>query len=488
MSKIEFPLVTRHLGAIDPESLEAYTAVGGYASLRRALMEMTPEAVLAAVENSGLRGRGGGGFPTGRKWRFCREAPGEVKYIICNGSEGDPGAFLDRAVMEGDPHAIIEGMAIGAYAIGAGQGFIYVGHEYPLAAQRLRQAIAQAQEKGFLGDKILGAPFSFDIQVRRGAGAYVCGEETALINFIEGNIGEPRNRPPYPPQQGLWGQPTIINNVETWANVPVIIDKGAQWFAAIGTENNAGTKVFSVAGRVKKPGLVEVPMGTPLRPIIFDLAGGIKKDREFKAVLTSGPGGGVLPKQFLDIPVEFESFQAAGGNLGSGSMVVMDEACCMVDVARYFLNFSFDESCGKCTPCREGTKQLLDILNAIIQGNGQEEHIPLMEELCATMAAASLCGLGQSAVNPVLSTLKYFREEYEAHIREKKCPALVCRPLLQYTVDPETCTGCLACLRECQVGAITGDVEEPQEIDQDLCVKCGMCHAVCKFDAVKVES
>jgi len=449
---------------------------------------MTPEAVLEAVDQSGLRGRGGGGFPTGRKWRFCREAPGEAKFVVCNGSEGDPGAFLDRAVMEGDPHAIVEGMAIGAYAIGAGRGFIYVGHEYPLAAARLRQAIAQAKEQGFLGEKILGTAFSFDIQVRRGAGAYVCGEETALLNFIQGNIGEPRNRPPYPPQQGLWGQPTIINNVETWANVPVIIARGAPWFAAIGTEHSKGTKVFSLAGTVKQPGLVEVPMGTPLRQIIYDLGGGLKKDRAFKAVITSGPGGGVLPKQFLDIPVEFESFQEAGGNLGSGSMVVMDESCCMVDVARYFLKFSFDESCGKCTPCREGTKQLLEILTQITQGHGAEEHLTLMEELCATMASASLCGLGQSAVNPVLTTLKYFREEYEAHVREKRCPARVCRPLLKYTIDPETCTGCLVCLRECQVGAITGEFEEPQEIDQELCVKCGMCHAVCKFDAVKVES
>ncbi len=488
MSKIEFPLVTRHLGTIDPESLEAYAEAGGYDSLKRALTEMTPEQVVAEVEKSGLRGRGGGGFPTGRKWRFCREAPGAVKYIICNGSEGDPGAFLDRAVMEGDPHAIVEGMAIGAYAMGAQQGFIYVGHEYPLAAARLRQAVAQAKEQGFLGEKILGTPFSFDIQVRRGAGVYVCGEETALMNFIEGKIGEPRNRPPYPAQQGLWGESTVVNNVETWANVPVIIDKGAAWFAAIGTEKSKGTKVFSVAGRVLKPGLAEVPMGTPLRQIIYDLAGGLKKGREFKAVITSGPGGGVLPRQFLDIPVEFESFQEAGGNLGSGSMVVMDDACCMVDVARYFMNFSYEESCGKCTPCREGTRQMLDILNAITGGEGQEEHLAMLEDLAAVMSSASICGLGQSAVNPVLTTLKYFREEYEAHIREKKCPALVCRPLLKYTVDPESCTGCLVCLRECQVGAITGEFEEPQEIDQELCVKCGMCHAVCKFDAIKVES
>jgi len=488
MSEIELSLITRNLGSIDPESVETYAAAGGYDSLKQALTKMTPEAVLEAVEKSGLRGRGGGGFPTGRKWRFCREAVGEKKYIICNGSEGDPGAFLDRTIMEGDPHAIVEGMAIGAYAVGASRGFIYVGHEYPLAVKRLRLAVEQANEKGFLGEKILGSPFSFDIIVRRGAGAYICGEETSLINFIEGNIGEPRNRPPYPPQQGLWGQPTIINNVETWANVPVIIDKGAEWFAAIGTEKSKGTKVFSLAGKVNKVGLVEVPMGTPLRQIIYELGGGIKKDREIKGVLTSGPGGGVIPQQFLDIPVEFEAFQEVGGNLGSGSMVVMDDACCMVDLARYFLNFSFQESCGKCTPCRDGTKHLLEILTDITEGNGKEEDIPLIEELCATMASSSLCGLGQSAVNPVLSTLKYFRDEYEAHIREKKCPALVCRPLLKYTVDPETCTGCLVCLRECQAGAITGEFEEPQEIDQELCVKCGMCQEVCKFDAVKVES
>jgi NADH:ubiquinone oxidoreductase subunit F (NADH-binding)/NAD-dependent dihydropyrimidine dehydrogenase PreA subunit len=488
MSKIELPLVTRHLGAIDPESLEAYAAVGGYASLQRALKEMTPEAVLETVDQSGLRGRGGGGFPTGRKWRFCRETPGEVKFIICNGSEGDPGAFLDRAVMEGDPHAIVEGMAIGAYAIGASRGFIYVGHEYPLAVTRLRQAVAQAKDKGFLGERILGTSFSFDIQVRRGAGAYVCGEETALINFLMGNIGEPRPRPPFPPQKGLWDQPTIINNVETWANIPVIIDRGADYFAGIGTATSKGTKVFSVAGRVKAPGLVEVPMGTPLRQIIYDLCGGIKKNREFKAIITSGPGGGVLPAQSLDMPVDFESFQAAGGNLGSGSLVVMDDTCCMVDVARYFIEFSFQESCGKCTPCREGTKQLVAIFTRITQGDGREDDLALMEELCATMADASLCGLGQSAVNPVLSTLKHFREEYEAHVRDKRCPALVCRPLLRYSVDADTCGGCLACVRECQADAISGDFEEPQEIDQDTCVKCGMCQAVCKFDAIKVES
>jgi NADH-quinone oxidoreductase subunit F len=492
-SKIPFfqgqsPVVLRHLDAIDPEQLDDYLAAGGYNALAQVLFRMSPEEVLAAVERSGLRGRGGGGFPTGRKWRVLREAPGEPKYLICNGSEGDPGAFLDRAVMEGDPHAILEGMIIGAYAIGASQGHIYVGHEYPLAVARLRRAADQARDLGLLGSRILGTDHSFDIRVHRGAGAYVCGEETALISFIEGNIGEPRNRPPYPPQRGLWGQPTIINNVETWANVPVLISQGAGEYAKIGTKKSKGTKVFSLAGAVRHSGLVEVPMGTPLRQVIFDLGGGLKGDGQFKAVLTSGPGGGVLSAQFLDMPVEFESFQAAGGNLGSGSMVVMDQKCCMVDVARYFMAFSHEESCGKCTPCREGTKQMLGLLNDIVRGQGEEEHLELLEELAVTMVSSSICGLGQSAPNPVLTTLKYFREEYLAHVRDKKCPALVCRPLLKYTVDPETCTGCLACVRECQVGAITGEYQEPQEVDQELCAKCGMCYEVCKFEAIKVES
>jgi NADH-quinone oxidoreductase subunit F len=491
-SKIPFyqgqqPVVLRRLDVIDPESLDDYLAEGGYEGLSQALSGMTPEQVLDAVERSGLRGRSGGGFPTGRKWRFCRQAAGEPKFIICNGSEGDPGAYLDRAVMEGDPHAILEGMIIGAYAIGAAQGHIYVGHEYPLAVARLRRAADQARELGLLGEGILGASFSFDIKVHRGAGAYICGEETSLMNFLEGGIGEPRNRPPYPAQQGLFGQPTIINNVETWANVPVILSQGAEKFAAVGVEASKGTKVFSLAGAVNYAGLLEVPMGMPLKQVVFDLAGGLKDGGRFKALLTSGPGGGVLPAPALDLPVTFESFQEAGGNLGSGSMVVMDEGCCMVDVARYFANFSYEESCGKCTPCREGTKQMLEILDAIIRGEGTEEQLGLLEDLAAVMTGASICGLGQSAPNPVLSTLRHFRGEYEAHVREKKCPALVCRPLLKYTVDPETCTGCLACVRECPTGAITGEYQEPQEIDQELCVKCGMCHEVCKFEAIKVE-
>ena len=492
-SKIPFyqgqaPLVLRHLDAMNPESLDDYLVQGGYGALALALSQMSPEEVIAAVERSGLRGRGGGGFPTGRKWRFLREAADSPKFLICNGSEGDPGAYLDRAVMEGDPHAILEGLTLGAFATGAARGHIYVGFEYPLAAERLRQAVTQAREMGLSGEGILGTDFSFDIKVHRGAGAYVCGEETALLNFIEGGIGEPRNRPPYPAQKGLFGQPTVINNVETWANIPVIIEKGGDWYAGLGTDQSKGTKVFSLAGAVHHAGLLEVAMGTPLRQVIFDLGGGIKGGREFKAVLTSGPGGGVIPAQFLDMPVAFESFQEAGGNLGSGSMVVMDTGCCMVDVAKYFLNFSYEESCGKCTPCREGTRQMLEILDAITSGQGTEEHLTLLEELGGVMTGASICGLGQSAPNPVLTTLKYFRDEYLTHVRDKKCPALVCRPLLKYTVEPESCTGCLACVRECQVEAITGEYQEPQEIDQELCAKCGMCYEVCKFEAIKVES
>ncbi|MGO8760507.1 MAG: NADH-quinone oxidoreductase subunit NuoF [Desulfobaccales bacterium] len=492
-SKVPFyqgqhPIVLGKMDSIDPTSLDDYLAAGGYQALQKVFTGMKPDAVIDAVERSGLRGRGGGGFPTGRKWRLCRQVPGEVKYLICNGDEGDPGAFMDRAVMEGDPHAVLEGMIIGAFAIGATQGYIYVRHEYPLAVKRLALAIDQARETGLLGANILGSGFSFDVKISKGAGAFVCGEETALIASMEGDIGEPHPRPPYPAVAGLWGKPTVINNVETWANIPAIMSHGPEWYAGIGTDNSKGTKVFSLVGAVNNTGLVEVPMGTTLRQMVYDLGGGIRGGGEFKAVQTGGPSGGCIPKQFLDLPVDYDSLQSVGSIMGSGGMIVMDETSCMVDVARYFMSFLHDESCGKCTPCREGTKHLLEILTEITKGNGKEEHIPLMEELCDTMAAASLCGLGQSAVNPVRSTLKYFREEYEAHILQKKCPALVCRPLLKYTVDPETCTGCLACVRECPADAVHGEAAEPQLIDQELCVKCGMCHAVCKFDAVKVES
>jgi NADH:ubiquinone oxidoreductase subunit F (NADH-binding)/(2Fe-2S) ferredoxin/NAD-dependent dihydropyrimidine dehydrogenase PreA subunit len=437
--KGQHPVVLRKLDIIDPESLDDYLALGGYRGLRQVLGEMSPDQVIEAVDRAGLRGRGGGGFPTGRKWRICADALDEVKFIICNGDEGDPGAFMDRAVMEGDPHAVLEGMIIGGYAIGAQRGYIYVRHEYPLAVKRLTLAIEQAREAGFLGRNILRSGFGFDIKINRGAGAFVCGEETALIASMEGFIGEPSPRPPYPAQQGLFGKPTIINNVETWANVPEIINLGADWFAAIGTEKSGG------------------------------------------------PSGGCIPPQFLDLPVDYDSLQSVGSIMGSGGMIVMDDTSCMVDVARYFISFLYEESCGKCTPCREGLKHLLFLLDEIIAGRGEMDHLDLMQELCATMASASICGLGQSAVNPVLSTIKYFRQEYEAHIRDKKCHALVCRPLLKYTIDPETCTGCLACVRECPVGAISGKKKESQELDQELCVKCGLCYEACQFDAVKVE-
>jgi NADH-quinone oxidoreductase subunit F len=481
------PVVLRKLDIIDPESLDDYLALGGYRSLRKVLGEMSPDGVIEAVTKAGLRGRGGGGFPTGRKWRICADELDEVKFIICNGDEGDPGAFMDRAVMEGDPHAVLEGMIIGGYAIGALRGYIYVRHEYPLAVKRLALAIDQAREAGFLGPNILRSGFGFDIKISRGAGAFVCGEETALIASMEGFIGEPSPRPPYPAQQGLFGRPTIINNVETWANVPEIINMGEDWFAGIGTENSKGTKVFSLVGAVNQTGLVEVPMGTSLREIIYELGGGLRPGREFKAVQTGGPSGGCIPAEFLDLSVDYDSLQSVGSIMGSGGMIVMDNTSCMVDVARYFISFLYEESCGKCTPCREGLKHLLYLLDEIIAGRGEMAHLDLMEELCAAMASASICGLGQSAVNPVRSTIKYFREEYEAHIRDKKCHALVCRPLLKYTIDPETCTGCLACVRECPVGAISGKKKEAQELDQELCVKCGLCYEACQFDAVKVE-
>lgn len=480
-------IVLRHLDTIDPGSLEDYLAVGGYSALGQVLTRMTPEEVISVIEESGLRGRGGAGFPTGRKWRFCSQAPGAVRYLICNGDEGDPGAFMDRAVMEGDPHAVLEGMLIGAYAIGAKKGFIYVRHEYPLAVKRLAQAIDQAREAGLLGENILGQDFDFDIKINRGAGAFVCGEETALILSIEGQIGEPRPRPPYPAQHGLWGQPTVINNVETWANVPVIIQRGAAWYAAIGTPRSKGTKIFSLVGAVKHTGLVEVPMGTTLRQIVFDIGGGVAHDRKFKAVQTGGPSGGCIPKEHLDLPIDYESLAEVGSIMGSGGLIVMDETNCMVDVARYYTSFLQSESCGKCTPCREGLTQMLHILNEITAGRGNEEHLTLLEELGTVMAEASLCGLGLSAPNPVLSTLRYFRDEYEAHILKKKCPALVCRALLTYTIDPETCTGCMVCVQHCPVGAISGEKKEVQEIDQELCIKCGMCREVCPFDAVNVE-
>ncbi len=481
-------IVLSNIGKIDPTDVHDTIAVNGYQAAVKAITTLTPEEIINAVEASGLRGRGGGGFPTGRKWRLCRGVPGDQKFIICNGDEGDPGAFMDRSIMEGDPHRVLEGMIIGAYAIGASQAHIYVRSEYPLAVKHLLIAIEQARAMGLLGKNILGAGFDFDIKISKGGGAFVCGEETALIRSVEGDIGEPVPRPPYPAQHGLWGKPTVINNVETWATVPVIINQGADWLAAIGTEKSKGTKVFSLVGAVNHTGLVEVAMGTTLRQVIYDMGGGIAENRDFKAVQIGGPSGGCVPAQYLDLPVDYDSLQSVGSMMGSGGMIVMDTTTCMVDVARYFMSFCHEESCGKCTPCREGTKQILEILTEITQGRGSEEHLALMEELCATMASASLCGLGQSAAKPILSTMKYFREEYEAHVRDKKCHALVCRALLKYTIDPETCTGCLACVRECPAEAIRGEAGEPQELDQELCVKCGRCYEICKFEAVKVES
>ncbi len=479
-------VVLRNCGLIDPARIDTCLERDGFKGLQKALA-MGPDSVIAEVKASGLRGRGGAGFPAGLKYEGARKAPGTEKYVLCNADEGDPGAYMDRSLIEGDPHSILEGMLIGAYAIGARKGYIYVRHEYPLAVKRLQLAIDQARECGLLGANIMRSGFGFDLKIIRGAGAFVCGEETALIHSIEGFIGEPSPRPPYPAISGLWGLPTVINNVETWANVPEIINLGPEWFAAIGTENSKGTKVFSLVGAVNQTGLVEVPMGTALRQIIFELGGGIRQNHEFKAVQTGGPSGGCIPKEFLDLPVDYDSLQSVGSIMGSGGMIVMDHTSCMVDVARYFLSFLFEESCGKCTPCREGLRQMLHLLDEIIHGRGEDGYLALMEELAAAVAGASLCGLGQSAANPVLSTLKYFRHEYESHIRDKNCPALVCRPLLTYTIDPETCTGCLACVRECPVGAITGLKKQPQELNQELCIKCGLCFESCQFEAVKVE-
>jgi NADH:ubiquinone oxidoreductase subunit F (NADH-binding)/(2Fe-2S) ferredoxin/NAD-dependent dihydropyrimidine dehydrogenase PreA subunit len=473
-------------GIIDPESIDEYIGRGGYEGLSVALTRMSPEEIISQVKDSGLRGRGGAGFPTGQKWDFCRMAKGEPKYVICNADEGDPGAFMDRSIVESDPHAVIEGMAIGARAIGASNGFVYIRGEYPLALERLNQAIEQAREYGLLGDNILGTDFSFEIKVNMGAGAFVCGEETSLIASLEGRLPEPRVRPPYPAQSGYMGKPTNINNVETWANVPHIIRRGSEWFKGIGTETSKGTKVFSLVGKVNNTGLVEVPMGITLREIVFDIGGGVPNGKKFKAVQSGGPSGGCLPESLLDTPVDYESLTKAGSIMGSGGLIVMDEDTCMVEVARYFISFTQEESCGKCTPCREGTKHMLDVLTRIAEGEGREGDIELLERMAKQIKVTSLCGLGQTAPNPVLTTIRYFRDEYEAHIREKRCPARVCKALIKYQIDTEACTGCTLCARNCPVTCITGERKMPHEIDQDACIKCGMCFNVCKFDAVKV--
>ena len=472
-------------GIIDPTRIEDYIAIGGYSALAKAL-QMDPENVIKEVKKSGLRGRGGAGFPTGVKWEFTRKASGEPKYIICNADEGDPGAFMDRSLLEGNPHTVLEGMLIGAYAIGASEGYIYVRNEYPLAVNHIETAIEQMRECGLVGENILGTDFTFDLVVYRGAGAFVCGEETALIASIEGRAGEPRSRPPYPAQSGLWGSPTNINNVKSWANVTRILREGADAFRAVGTETSTGTMIFSLVGKINNTGLVEVPMGITLREMIYTIGGGIPNGKKFKAVQTGGPSGGCIPEQLLDLPVDYDKLTEVGAMMGSGGMIVMDEDTCMVDVARYFVNFLKDESCGKCTPCREGLYQMYEILDAICNGNGKEEDLALLEEVALAMKDSSLCMLGGTAPNPVLTTLRFFKDEYTAHIRDKKCPAGVCKALIRYQINPEVCTGCGVCQRNCPQQAISGKERNPRVIDPEKCIKCGICIDSCKFDAVEV--
>jgi len=484
-------LILGNNGKIDPRSIEDYLSLDGYEALKKALRRMSRDEVIDEVQRAGLRGRGGAGFFTGLKWKICSRAAGPVKYVICNADEGDPGAYMDRSILEGNPHSVLEGMIIGAYAIGAREGIIYVRTEYPLAIENLRVAIAQAQEHNFLGRDILSSGFDFSVRICQGAGAFVCGEETALIASIEGEKPpEPRVRPPFPAESGLWSKPTNNNNVETWANVPLIINKGADWYARIGTGNSKGTKIFSLVGKVNNTGLVEVPMGITLREIIFDIGGGVPHNKEFKAVQTGGPSGGCIPTRLLDLPVDFERLSEAGSMMGSGGMVVMDEDTCMVDVAKYFLGFLKDESCGKCVSCREGTQQMYDIVTRITEGMGHEDDIVLLENLGTVVQSASMCGLGQSAANPVLSTLKYFKEEYDAHIRERRCPAHVCKALIAYDIDPQLCKGCMLCARACPAQAVIGTAKEPHRIDQKKCIKCGICITICppKIKAIRTVS
>ncbi|KUO73290.1 MAG: NADH dehydrogenase [Desulfosporosinus sp. BRH_c37] len=489
MSEVQFfakqhRIVLQNCGVIDPQKIEEYTARDGYVGLRKVLKEMSPEETLEEVKKSGLRGRGGAGFPTGLKWGFCRATPSDKKYIICNADEGDPGAFMDRSVLEGDPHSVIEGMLIGAYAMGVDEGYVYCRAEYPLAIKHLEIAIRQAEEAGYLGDNILESGFNFKLNVFAGAGAFVCGEETALMASIEGKRGMPRVRPPFPAVSGLWGKPTNINNVETWSNVPHILRNGAEWYSQFGTEKSKGTKIFALTGKVNNTGLVEVPMGTTLREIIFEIGGGIQNGKAFKAVQIGGPSGGCLPEDMLDLQVDYDTLTKAGAMVGSGGLVIMDETTCMVDIARFFLNFSTHESCGKCTPCREGTKRMYEILDRITKGEGKVEDLDTLENLALTIKETSLCGLGQFAPSPILATLKYFRHEYEAHILDHKCPAHNCSALLSYSIDAEKCKGCGLCAKNCPANCITGEKKQPYVIKEDDCIKCGTCIDKCKFNAV----
>ncbi|MBR6733142.1 MAG: NADH-quinone oxidoreductase subunit NuoF [Kiritimatiellae bacterium] len=480
----QYRIVLRNCGVIDPEKIDDYIARDGYKAIEKVLFEMTPEQVVDEILKSGLRGRGGAGFPTGMKWKFAMMQPKGQKYMVCNADEGDPGAYMDRSTLEGDPHSILEAMIIAGYAIGASKGFIYIRAEYPLAIRRLEVAIEQATELGLLGKDILGSGFDFEIELRFGAGAFVCGEETALLQSIEGNRGMPKPRPPFPAVKGLWGRPTVINNVETLANIPVIINKGADWFNKIGTATTKGTKVFALTGKVNNSGLIEVPMGTTLREIIFDVGGGIRGGHQFKAAQTGGPSGGIIPPQFLDTPIDYESLAKIGSIMGSGGLIVMDETDCVVDIAKFYLDFTVDESCGKCAPCRIGGRKLLNYLNKITDGRGTEDDIVQMQNISDAMCKASLCGLGQTASNPVKSTLRYFMDEYMEHIRDKKCRSGKCSKLISYTIDPAKCKGCTACARKCPAGAISGAVKTPHVIDQSKCIKCGACEATCKFGAI----